>query len=123
MRFGKADVFVEMKHFDTAPVDAGRGGERCEKFELRGAGGGDDASFTTRRNGCANNGGSAIRGSGGQRLFVGEFLQLHVAPFGMRMRFQESERVSYVIHVDLRLAKVQKSDVAGVTRMKGAYDQ
>lgn len=72
--FGEADIFVEMKHFDAAPIDAGHGGEGREKFELRSAGGGDDAGFATGRDGFANDGGGMIRGSSGERLFVRKLL-------------------------------------------------
>src|ERR1700722_2293114 len=39
----KANVLIEVEHFDARPVDAGSGGEELEEIELRGTGGGDDA--------------------------------------------------------------------------------
>ena len=37
------DVFVEMKHFDSFPVDARQAGERVQQFELRRTGRRDHA--------------------------------------------------------------------------------
>src|SRR5947209_8490798 len=46
MRSGKADVFVEMEHFNSFPINAWQGGQGLEKFELGRTGGCDDARFS-----------------------------------------------------------------------------
>ena len=40
----QANVFVQMKNFDPAPIDAGRAGQRIQEFKLRCPSGGDNAS-------------------------------------------------------------------------------
>jgi hypothetical protein len=72
-----ADVLVEMKHLDASPVDAGTGGERLEKLELRCAGGRQDPGLAAGGDGPGNRAGGLAGGGLAERTFVGEHERRH----------------------------------------------
>ena len=78
---GQADVFVKMKEFDVLPGDVGSGGEDFEEFELRGAGGGDEAGVAASGNGGAESGGGLRGGSFCEGGLVVENLDNHLRSF------------------------------------------
>src|SRR6266576_3049580 len=52
--YGRAwepDVFIQVKNLHARPLDAGHSGQGIQKFELRGAGRGNDADPVTVLNG------------------------------------------------------------------------
>ncbi len=61
MRFGKANVFVEMKHHNFAPVNV-LCYEVFERFKLAGAGGKDNVGLAIGFNGLINYGRSRVSG-------------------------------------------------------------
>jgi len=61
---GQADVFVEMKEFDSLPIEFIRSSESVEKIQLGSSGGGDDASAAAIKDGVADGVRALIRSGG-----------------------------------------------------------
>src|SRR5205823_3057197 len=62
----KPDVFVEMEHLDTTPVNVGSSGQRIQKFELGRPCGRDDSSDSSLLYGSANRSCGLLRRSPAQ---------------------------------------------------------
>ena len=56
MRRRQADIFIEVEHFDSSPVDIRGLGESSQKLELRRPGGGYDACLAAVADGAADRG-------------------------------------------------------------------
>lgn len=97
MRFGQADIFIEVKHFDVAPIDTGCGGKSVKKFELGCPGGGDDASQATRSDGVSDDCCGPSGGGGREGLFVWKFSKDQIAPIS-RERLTKSKPKVFTVH-------------------------
>jgi hypothetical protein len=76
VRGWQADVLVEMKHRDHAPVDGAVRHEMLEHLELARAGGHDDDGETFGADGGTDDAAGRFSGQTAERLFIGGFGQL-----------------------------------------------
>jgi hypothetical protein len=75
---GETHVLIKVKHLHARPVDAGRGGERVEKLELRCAGCGNDPSGSAISDRLAECAISMLRGSATHRGPIDVGVNSHV---------------------------------------------
>jgi hypothetical protein len=73
----QADIFIEMKHFNSSPIDIRGFGENSEELELRRTRGGYDTCLATIPDGATNRICRLLGGRLTQRTLVVENLQDH----------------------------------------------
>jgi hypothetical protein len=78
MIVGEPDVFVEVEHLDTRPLDAGLVRQRVEECKLRHSGGGDDPGVAEGGNRFPEARGGIARRRAGERSLIREHTNTHV---------------------------------------------
>ena len=114
VRFGKAHVFIEVEHFDAAPIDVRCSSQRFKKFELGCSGSGDDASLATRSDRFPDDCCGASGGGSRQRLFVGKFSEDHGTLISLR-RCDEECVMTLTIHDSANRLIVESASAANMS--------
>src|ERR1700682_547116 len=92
--FWQTHVLVEVKHFDAAPIDAGRSGQYLQELELRCPGSRDDARPPTLSDGFANDLCRTPGSRNSERYFVGQLSKQHATAFSASIELDGIQRTA-----------------------------